>query len=113
MEAPTPIEPDSRRMHEAPSYGDETDVLRTPVRLIRRKKPPGSEQVYVMQPRISGENSNKQRYVLSVSKRTSDSYEAIGDRLVQMINDGEITTIAQCKEKLKEFIDDGSTLDVN
>ena len=91
-------------MHEAPSYGDETDVLRTPVRLTRRKQPPGSEQVYVMQPRISGENSDKQRYVLSVSKKLSDSYEAIGDRLVQMINDGEITTIAQCKEKLKEFI---------
>ena len=108
MEAPTPIEPDSGRM-PAPSYGDETDVLRTPVRLTRRKQPPGSEQVYVMQPRISG----KQRYVLSVSKKVSDSYEAIGDRLVQMINDGEITTIAQCKEKLKEFIDDGSTLDVN
>ena len=104
MEAPPPIEPDSRRMHEAPSYGDETDVLRTPVRLTRRKQPPGSEQVYVMQPRISGENSDKQRYVLSVSKKLSDSYEAIGDRLVQMINDGEITTIAQCKEKLKEFI---------
>ena len=111
MEAPTPIEPDSCRM-PAPSYGDETDVLRTPVRLIRRKKPPGSEQVYVMQPRISGENSNKQRYVLSVSKRTSDSYEAIGDRLVQMINDGEITTNAQCKEKLKDILGDGSTVDV-
>ena len=99
-------------MHEAPSYGDETDVLRTPVRLIRRKKPPGSEQVYVMQPRISGENSNKQRYVLSVSKKTSDSYEAIGDRLVQMINDGEITTNAQCKEKLKDFLGDGSPVGV-
>ena len=103
MAALTPIEPDSC---------DETDVLRTPVRLIRRKKPPGSEQVYVMQPRISGENSNKQRYVLSVSKRTSDSYEAIGDRLVQIINDGEITTNAQCKEKLKDILGDGSTVDV-
>ena len=112
MEAPTPIEPDSCRMHEAPSYGDETDVLRTPVKLIRRKKPPGSEQVYVMQPKISGENSNKQRYVLSVSKKTSDNYEAIGDLLVQMINDGEITTNAECKEKLKEFLGDGSTVDV-
>ena len=111
MEAPTPIEPDSCRM-PAPSYGDETDVLRTPVRLIRRNKPPGSEQVYVMQPRISSENSNKQCYVLSVSKRTSDNYEAIGDRLVQMINDGEITTNAQCKEKLKDILGDGSTVDV-
>ena len=97
MEAPTPIE--------------RADVLRTPVRLTRRKQPPGSEQVYVMQPRISGENSDKQRYVLSVSKKASDRYEAIGDRLVQMINDGEIKTIAQCKEQLKEFLGDGITVD--
>ena len=111
MAALTPIEPDSCRMHEAPSYGDETDVLRTPVRLIRRKKPPGSEQVYVMQPRISGENSNKQRYVLSVSKKTSDSYEAIGDRLVQMVNDGEITTVGQCKKKVQDILEEGHTVD--
>ena len=110
MEAPTPIEPDSCRM-PAPSYGDETDVLRTPVRLTRRKKPPGSEQVYVMQPRISGENSNKQRYVLSVSKRTSDSYEAIGDRLVQMVNDGEIKTIAEIKKQRQVFLDDGLSIE--
>ena len=111
METPTPIEPDSRRMHAAPSYGDETDVLRTPVRLTRRKKPPGSEQVYVMQPRISGENSDKQRYVLSVSKKASDSYEAIGDRLVQMVNDGEITTIAEINKQRQVFIDDGLSIE--
>ena len=112
MEAPDPPQPVAYPSYEVPSCGDERDLLRTPVRLTRRKQPPGSEQVYVMQPRISGENSNKQRYVLSVSKKVSDSYEAIGDRLVQMINDGEITTNAQCKEKLKEFLGDGSTVDV-
>ena len=110
MEAPTPIEPDSCRMHEAPSYGDETDVLRTPVRLTRRKQPPGSEQVYVMQPRISGE-TGKQHYVVTVSKSASDSYEAIGDRLVQMVNDGEIKTIAEIKKQRQVFLDDGLSIE--
>ena len=89
---------------------DETAVLRTPVSLCRRTKPAGTEQVYVMQPRISGEK-DKQRYVVSVSKKASNSYEAIGDRIVQMVNDGEITTVGQCKKKLQAFLDDGHTVD--
>ena len=109
MEAAAPPESDAYPSHEAPA-GDETAVLRTPVRLSRRKKPPGSEQVYVMQPRISG-SKDKQRYVASVSKKASDSYEAIGDRIVQMVNDGEITTVGQCKKKLQVLLDDGHTVD--
>ena len=88
---------------------DETAVLRTPVSLTTRNKPAGSEQVYVMQPRIGGEK-DKGRYVVSISKKQSSSYVAIGNRIVQMVNNDELTTVGQCKKKVKVLLDEGHTI---
>ena len=49
--------------------------------------------------------------MVSVSKKASNSYEAIGDRLVQMVNDGEITTIAEINKQRQVFIDDGLSIE--